>query len=417
MPESLVLAPCNAPFSARIQLPNSKSIANRVMILDALFGNLRRSKFYGDSDDVKKLWQILRKYPYKSELHAGSGGTTFRFALSFLAVKCKDPVLLIADSQLSSRPMEPLIESLQKLGLKIATKKVRGKIQLHIKPLPQPISVAEVYIKSALSSQFATSLALIAPALTRGLTILLEEETTSESYLQLTDQILRKSGIDSSLISHRWHIKAITSKNYKALSTIEKDWSAAVFFLCLLCLRKNSFLALPGLRCSAFQGDESILDWLHPLGLSWTETDKGMSFSSSSENIKPLISESINLNSTPDHTPALLVTLALLRHKATVTGLRNLQFKESNRQEAICELLEKMQVSFNSGNDFLELQSFPENWPEKVSFNPRKDHRMAMAASLLSSTMQVEIINPECVSKSFPEFWNEFAKIGNPLIH
>ncbi|HKK88222.1 MAG TPA: hypothetical protein VJ917_05190 [Saprospiraceae bacterium] len=417
MPGSLVLAPYNDPFSARIQLPNSKSIANRVMILDALFGNLRRSKFYGDADDVKKLWQILSNYPHQSELHAGSGGTTFRFALSFLAVICKKPVVLIADSQLSRRPIEPLIESLQNLGLKVATKKVQGDIHIDIKPLPGPISVKEVYIKSALSSQFASSLALIAPWFTKGLSILFKEEIASKSYLKLTDHILRKSGIDSSLISERWHIKALANKNYKALSTIEKDWSAAVFFLCMLCLRQNSFLILPGLRKTALQGDASILNWLHPLGLSWTETDEGMSFSYSSENIKPLKSESINLYSTPDHAPALVVTLALLRHRATITGLRNLKFKESNRQEALYELLKKMRVTFYCGKDFLELQSFPENWPKKVTFNPRKDHRMAMAASLLSSAMQVEITNPGCVSKSFPEFWNEFAKIGSPLIH
>ena len=413
MSGNLFLPLRNEPFSARVQLPRSKSIANRAMVLDALFNNLRDHKFYGQAQDVQDLRAILSDHNCERTLNAGNGGTTFRFALSYLALRCEHPLKLIGGKQLSRRPVEPLCAAWRELGVDLALRKHEDHWHAFLKPVSNPPTKSSLSVDNSVSSQFASSLALIAPALPRGLTIGLVDSSSSQSYLQLTDKILNASGIKSMLNTKTWHVPPISPSQYKALPSIEKDWSAAVFFLCSLLLRPNSSLLLPGLRPSAIQGDENILSHLQILGLQWTETFEGLSLEMAPVKTAPL-ELNINLKSTPDHAPALVLTMALLNRKARIGGLENLKYKESNRLAALCELLDKMQVTFDASSDSLRLKSFPKFWPQKVKVDPRRDHRLAMAASLLSTAMEVEIKDPKCVRKSFPAYWTEFAKLCAP---
>ena len=398
------------PFNLNLHLPSSKSIANRVMILDALFGTLRNASFYGHAEDVKNLREALVNCRNKDEVFLGNGGTTLRFALAYMALKARKPINLIPGNQMSKRPIKPLLRALQQLGVEISQKYNSGKQALILHPTINKLYRESIAIDTSRSSQFASALALIAPALKNGLTIQFEGDPVSSSYLDMTNKILNDSGIHAVLEEREWRISPLTDE-YQPLPVIEKDWSAAVFFLCHMCLRPGSELKVEGLHPTGLQGDQAILELLYPFGLECKAHKTGTHFSSRERHERPDGFLEIDLGKTPDLAPALILTLALLHQKVKISGLAHLKYKESERLAIISELLNDMHVQHTCGDDCIALHKFPEEWPDRLKVNPRDDHRLAMAGSLLSCQMDLEIRQPDCVKKSFPNYWKEFAKL------
>jgi len=403
---SLVLNNFNSDVA--VDLPTSKSISNRLLIIQALSEEHFEIKNLSTADDTVLLQELLNSKT--DTLDCGMGGTTMRFLLSYLVLK-GDNRIITGHSLLKERPIKELLLALENLGAKFHYLEKEFSLPLRI---VQSISTGgTVTIDASISSQFVSSLMLIAPYLQNGLTINFSGSTVSSSYIYMTANLMKQYGVD---VASNTNSITIPESKYKAKEvTVNGDWSSAAFMYGICALIPNSKIDLLNLKLDRLQGDEALVDIMRNFGVSTTITQYGIQI----RNCLPTneISE-LDLINNPDLLPALAVLAFCKGMKIEFTGLQTLVGKESNRLEAIQTELKKLNADIQITDSTLKVNSKLDlKNLENIIFDTYNDHRLAMAFSLFAVFNQpITINNPTVVSKSFPLYFDVLNELGFKIL-
>jgi 3-phosphoshikimate 1-carboxyvinyltransferase len=388
---------------AKIELPSSKSLSNRALIIQALCAEPIELKDLSSSSDTQNLIELLKKETYLYDV--GPAGTNMRFLISLLSIK--PGIFVITGSErMLQRPVGKLVDCLNLLGADIHYLKEEGypPLEIHGKKLMG----AKVNLDGSTSSQFISSLLMIAPMIENGLIIELQGTLVSRPYIEMTLALMYHFGITSVWDNNT--INILPQPYLPANYTVEKDWSAAAFWYGhIACGKTGDQILLQQLSFESLQGDKNAAQYYSKLGVQSTQTPEGILIEKTNRSIPDQVLE-FDLMNEPDLFPALAFSCATLRLKARFTGLDTLQLKESNRIDAIKTELEKTGTDCITTNKSFEIKGF-HSWPQEIHFNTYNDHRIAMASSIcVQSNQQISILEPEVIDKSYPEFWNQLSK-------
>jgi len=389
-------------IDAQIDLPYSKSISNRALIIQAICQNSFKISQLSKSTDSQELLTALNQKD--NHIKIGDGGTTIRFLTAYLATT-NGTFYLSGSPRLNQRPIKDLVDALTDLGANIQYLKNDGFPPLKI--IGKKLKGGEVSIQADISSQFISALLLIAPTLKEGLVINLKGQVLSRPYIQMTLDLMHYFGIQNS-----YHSNCIIIKPQQYLAKdlkVEADWSALAFLLECMVLSKNAKLRVNGLWQNSWQGDIKVLELFQALGI------KSKFINNQLELIKTSIPTQnnfdLNLKDYPDLAQAYICTLSGLSKTATIEGLENLKYKESHRLKALQEELSKIgQKCKFSQSDFRLLMSQIKRPQER--FDPHNDHRMAMCLAPLALINDVSMNEPYVVEKSYPTYWDDLKKLG-----
>lgn len=378
-------------------------------MLSAYSGGKVKIENLSQADDTQILKKILAST--SPTLHAGHGGTTFRFIAPWLALQNKN-VVLTGSPQLVKRPIGPLVNALRSLGTKIEYQENEGFPPIRFSGF-QYSGKKQIVLNDHSSSQWTSSLLLAAASFPEGLQLEIgPDEPGSASYLNMSLKMLAQCGIIT--IWEHGIIKVARQPYLPTHLKIENDWSSASYWLAMATLRKGSQLKMNGLKMDSLQGDASILSILEKFGLQGSFENEYLKIIQPQSFIvdpKPVF---LDLRSFPDLAQTLIAMFVIGGQSAQLIGLQSLEIKESNRLLAMKSELKKMgviiEIDTKKGTCFIPGKQKPN--PPNLSFETYHDHRMAMALSLFSFCFPISIQNPEVVSKSYPTFWEEMSKMG-----
>ncbi len=395
----------NTTNSPTLILPGSKSIANRLLILKAQYPVIT-IKNLPNSDDVSVLKNALQNQ--KNIINIGHAGTAMRFLTAYYSFYKKQPVTLTGSNRMKQRPIGILVDALQSLGATIKYEEKQGFPPLTI--VDKKIQdTNKVVINGSVSSQYITALMLVAPKLPKGLTIHLTNKLTSQPYLTMTQALLQKIGVTCHFKNSV--ITVLPQPKINPISIeVESDWSSASYFYSLIALSKKS-VTLSKFSKNSIQGDTQLVSLYTKLNVLTTFNASANSITLQYQNSNLPKEIIAHLNDTPDLAQTLVVTCLGLGIPATLTGLKTLRIKETNRLEALKTELEKLGATVTLTTDAIYMIP-PKNMNRNVIINTYNDHRMAMAFAPLSVITPITIENPSVVTKSFPDFWELLNKVG-----
>lgn len=391
-------------IDAVVDLPTSKSISNRLLIIRALCRENFTINKLAASDDTQLLLKALKLDEPKVDV--GAAGTSSRFLTALLAIT-KGNWYLYGTERLHNRPIQTLVNALKSLGAEINYAEKDGFLPLEING--KTLEGGSINIAGTISSQFISALLMIAPTLKNGLQLNIEGELVSTPYVQMTLKLMQAFGIE-----YTWEGNQIiiTPQLYKAKEyTVEADWSAASYFFTIAALAKQSKLLLDGLFKSSVQGDQVIQQISEQIGVKSFFMQPYFHLIKAGIKTDKLI---YDFTECPDLAQTVAVYCAALGIPAQFTGLQTLRKKETDRISALQNEFAKVGVTFTSNDDvYFELSGKANpNLPTPV-FETYEDHRMAMAFAPLALVLpEIIIKEPMVVSKSYPHFWDDLKKIG-----
>ncbi|HJW71261.1 MAG TPA: hypothetical protein VJ486_00275 [Geothrix sp.] len=395
-----------------VQVPGSKSVSNRALLLAALAPGSSLLRGGLEAEDTRWMRQALTALgcavqdmpegwkvqgggsPVPSgPLWLGASGTTLRFLLPWLALFAQAPLRLEGDPRLFERPLGPLLEPLLALGAQWRPD-ARGA---WLEPASVGIQQLDLTVDASLSSQFLTGLALAAAALP-GTSRLSWTAVASPSYLVLTNHWLHRFGCEAVLEPGRW---TLPGGCLQARSlTLPGDWSGAAAFLAAAAATGRT-LHLSPLDPQDPQGDRAMVDILAAAGCAFTWQEP-LTLTISSSLQRGLDAD---LSLCPDLGPVLAALAALAPGPSELRGLETLPLKECDRLEASADLVHWLGGQAEVvGNHTLRIRPGTPA-ADRSPFDPRQDHRMAFAAAVGGLRHGGELLDPHCVAKTFPTFW------------
>lgn len=394
----------NKSFNSTIILPASKSISNRVLIVNMLCNNKLTVKNLSDADDTQILQKALSAK--EIELNLDGAGTALRFLTTFFAAKTRTEKILTGNARMLQRPVGELISAIVLLGGKIQFLEKIGFPPLKI--FPSDMVGGEIELEASVSSQFASALLLVAPALKNGLKLKLKGETVSESYIEMTLKILENFGI--SYIKKNNFIEIAPQKFVPTTFCVENDWTAASYFYQMLSVAGKGEIFFPNLNTESIQGDKIVAEIFEKLGVKTQNYKNGIKITATNQNVDFL---NINLIKNPDLVQTLTVCCCLKNIPFHFSGIKNLQIKETDRIAALIAECKKIGciLTFKEKENALCWNGQRSDIQQNIKISTYGDHRMAMSFAAVSLLFPVEIENAEVVAKSFPRFWDEFLNL------
>lgn len=388
-----------------IYLNSSKSESNRLLIIKALSEKEITIKNLSKAND-----SVLLKNLLESEnlvvWDAQDAGTSFRFLTSFLAIK-KEHVVLSGTERMKQRPVKVLVDALNKIGAEILYLENEGFPPIYVKGKINQVK-NKLDIPGDISSQYISSLLLIAPLLEKGIEINIEEPFYSRPYVNMTLNLMNSFGIKSAVKGNKISIKnqEFSSGSY----IVESDWSAASYWYSILSISDNiNNLTLQGLKKKSNQGDSVISELMKSFGVNTQYKEDGIVLTK----IK-LDTEEIELDfrDCPDLAQTILVVAAYHKIKLKVSGVESLKIKETDRLLAMKNELKKIGCDFYEEGNYWLLEKRRREIDDELSIDTYKDHRMAMAFAPLASKKSMIINDPDVVVKSYPTYWEDLKKVG-----
>jgi len=392
-------------ITTKIAVTGSKSESNRLLVLQALYPNLSIENV-SESDDSVVLSKGLKIKNGVVDIH--HAGTAMRFLTAYFAGQEGVEIILTGSERMQERPIGVLVDALRSLGAQIEFLFEEGYPPIKI--LGTRIEKSSVTVAANISSQYISALMLLAPSLEDGLHIHLEGKVTSVPYIQMTLALLKRIGIEGSYTDNEIAISASGTIENTTI-TVESDWSSASYFYSVVALSKDTNIQLTSYRKYSLQGDAALSHIYTAFGVH-TEFDEVQQtiVLSKGENKLPE-SIALDLSNTPDVAQTIAVTCFGLGIACVLSGLHTLKIKETDRLLALERELTKLGAEVTVTSDSLTLKSADEITPN-VEIATYHDHRMAMAFAPLGLKTQIVISDCGVVSKSFPSFWKDIAKIG-----
>ena len=381
----------------------SKSESNRLLILQALFSELELQNL-SNSDDTQAMIRGLSSL--EETIDIGHAGTTMRFLTSYFATTPSANKVLTGSKRMQERPIKILVDALRAIGADIEYVKNEGYPPLRISG--KEITTDSVELAANVSSQYITSLMLIAPKLPKGLTIHLVGEVTSIPYINMTCSLLQKVGVQATFEGQTIQVfpqQKITPKTVE----VESDWSSASYHFSMVALAKNAQVSIKNYVSDSLQGDSVLVDIYKQMGVS-SSFDGNTLHLIKGGNVQSHII--LNLVKAPDIAQTIAVTCFGLGISCDLTGLHTLKIKETDRLVALDIELSKLGADIRVTNDSLHLAARQNLILEDVAIDTYYDHRMAMAFAPLGIRVPMRVNDADVVSKSYPTFWDDLRSLG-----
>lgn len=392
-----------------IQISGSKSISNRLLILESLFSNIQIGNL-SNSQDTQLLKKAFSENTETVDIH--HAGTAMRFLTSYYSIQEGKTTVLTGSKRMKERPIKNLVTALQKLGVEIEYLENDGFPPLKI--TGRKITEKSVDVPANISSQFITSLLLIAGKLENGLEINLVGEVTSRSYIEMTLDILTKFGIKSSFTGNTITVEPFVDQESSVLIyEVESDWSSASYFYSLAALGRET-LHLKSFYKASTQGDSAIAQIYETFfGIITTYVEDQHALTLQPVENFPFPEKIIlDMNNCPDIAQTLCVTAAALKIPFEISGLGTLRVKETDRLLALYNELQKLGTETEITDSSIKSVSFGEP-QENISVKTYQDHRMAMSFAPFCLIKELNIEDEDVVEKSYPMFWEDLEKILN----
>ncbi|MFC1951865.1 3-phosphoshikimate 1-carboxyvinyltransferase [Chloroflexota bacterium] len=404
----------------KLRAPSSKSYTIRGLMCAALANGASELIHPLSSDDTEASMDVLSKIGVRihqeedrwqitggdfhepaTDLFCGESAATLRFMTAICSLipgQCR----LTAGPSLSKRPVKPLVQALRQLGVNCSCQGdlppvivEGGRLKGEVTELPGDIS-----------SQFVSALLFISPFAEEGMTIRLTTPLGSKPYVLMTLDCLETFGVTVGFSDELDEFKVIKQTYEPAKYEIEGDWSSASYFLALGAV--SGEVEIKNLNPASLQGDKMMLNFLQDMGALVEVSENSITVKKSRlKAIRADLSDCIDL------LPTMAVLAAMADGVSELTGIGRARLKESNRVAAVKEGLERMGVKTTEERDRLMVTG---SKPKGTLIDSKGDHRIAMAFSILGSVAGETIIDgAECVSKTYPEFWNELKNIGGEV--
>ena len=404
-------------LTGTVSAPPSKSMTHRHLIISALADGMSVIESPLKSDDtiatVEALtqmgiavtekgdgWMILggTLSPPESEINCNESGTTLRLLTGLCSLLSK-PCTLTGAPSLLRRPNKPLLDALEQLGVNTRSQDGYPPITVQGK-----MRGGSATIRGDVSSQFISSLILAAPYAENQVDISVTLPLESKPYVEMTLDAMKKYGVKSVHSSNLDHIRVPLRRYYPKRLRVEGDWSSAAFLLAAGVV--SGKVHVDNLDIESSQADKEIVRILEEMGAYIKITGKRVTTEKSK-----LSAIETDLSDCPDIFPIIACLCSLAEGESKLTGLKRLKLKESDRLATVKEGLQRMGAKITSNDSSIIIKG---GSVHGATIDPHNDHRLAMSFAILAQAAEGEttIMNPECVSKSYPEFWTDLEKIG-----
>jgi len=393
-------------LSGSVALPASKSISNRLLILNSMASQAGKLANLSDSDDTRVLQKAITSK--ESSIDIGHAGTAMRFLTAFLSIQ-EGSFELTGSQRMKQRPIGKLVDALQSLGARIEYLENPGFPPLRI--YGNVLHGGEISVDSSISSQFISALMMIGSAFENGLIIHLENAIVSSSYIRLTEKLMLDLGIPVRFSGKRIEVPHCQFKGRDI--SIEADWSAASYWYALAVLSGEVELEIKGLKEGSYQGDSLLPELFRPFGLDTVFNTKGIVLRKIPGTLRRF---EYDFSDNPDLVQTMVVLCSMLGLPFHMSGTRTLRIKETDRIRALQIEIGKLGINLeaDSGGEWI---SWGGKKPIRIQGAKRiktyDDHRMAMAFSIAAMRHPGLIIeNPGVVHKSYPGFWRDLKTVG-----
>lgn len=403
MERIIVTPPIN--IHTRIQLPSSKSLCNRALIINALAHGSEPPQNLSNCDDTRVMIRALQQMQPTIDIMAA--GTAMRFLTAFLTV-APGTHLITGTERMKQRPIGILVDALRSLGAEIDYAENEGFPPLRI--TGKKLDKENITLPGNVSSQYISALLMIAPTLQHGLTLTLEGKIVSRPYIDMTLQLMRDFGAQAEWIADN-QLKVEATGYQPTPYYIESDWSAASYWYEICALTPDATVELPGLFEQSLQGDAAVAQIFSLLGVETSYSERMVTLRNTGKAVDKLEYDFVNQ---PDLAQTFVVTCCMKHIPFCFTGLESLKIKETDRIFALITEMKKLgYVVKEKDNSILYWDG--EHCPAQPhpAIDTYEDHRMAMAFAPASLILKSVCINhPQVVSKSYPNYWENLQEAG-----
>ncbi len=424
--ETLELLPSRRA-AGTVRLPGSKSISNRVLLLAALAEGETTVRGLLDAEDTRVMLEALTRLGVKwqrtdgalgiggaggsfpvrrAELFLGNAGTAFRPLTAALAL-CGGEYRLLGVARMHERPIRDLVDALRSIGADIDYLGSEGYPPLAVRAGNVRLERA-VRVRGDVSSQFLTALLMALPLCARPATIEVEGELISKPYVEITLNLMRRFGVDVARAGGREF--RVPSARYRSPGDVfvEGDASAASYFLAAGAIGGGP-VRVEGVGRDSIQGDVRFVEVLERMGAKVVLGDTWVEASSSRGRLRAF---DMDLNHIPDAAMTAAVAALFANGPCVIRNVASWRVKETDRLAAMATELRKLGARVDEGADFLRIEP-PATLASGAVIDTYDDHRMAMCFSLVAlGGVTVRINDPGCVAKTFPDYFDAFARIS-----
>jgi len=423
--EQLTLDPI-AKVSGEVNVPGSKSLSNRALLLAALAEGETELTNLLDSEDIEHMLNALTKLGINYrlsedktqcvvqgnggafnvaeplELFLGNAGTAMRPLCAALAASNVDTVLT-GEPRMEERPIGDLVDALREADAEVTYLKNEGYPPLQIKG--KTLNGGEMSVDGSVSSQFLTALLMAAPLFSGDVTIRIKGELVSKPYIDITLDTMAKFGV------------TVENNNYQTFTVsgdakyvapgkfmVEGDASSASYFLAAGAI-KGGTVRVTGIGQNSIQGDIRFADVLEAMGANVVWNDEYVEVTGA-----PLKGVNMDMNHIPDAAMTIATTALFAEGPTTMTNIYNWRVKETDRLAAMATELQKLGAKVEEGHDYIKV--WPTDSLKHAEIDTYNDHRIAMCFSLVAlSDTPVTINDPGCTRKTFPDYFTRFKTL------
>ncbi len=407
-------------LNAEVRVPPSKSYTNRALIVAALADGITILSNTSCSDDSKYLVEALRQFGIgitqqdnliqvegtsgnliapQQEVYVGNAGTAMRFLATF-ACLANGETTLNGDEAMQKRPIKDLLDALTMAGIKTSSNNGCPPIKIYGGNFKGGL----IHLVANISSQFVSSILLSAPYAKYPVTLTIKNKLSSTPYVDMSLHVMRSFGGEIEVIEPYAAYSISNTERYIAEPFhIEADASAITYFAAAAAITGGK-VSVPDVSLDSLQGDIRFLSVLEEMGCKISKQENVVTIQGNG-----LRGIEVDMNDIPDCVPTLAVVAAFAEGETTISNVAHLQYKESNRLNAIAAQLSKLGAKVKVLEDGLLIRPQPLHGVVIETYN---DHRIAMSFAIAGLKVPgIEILNPMCVTKSFPNFWDEFKKL------
>ncbi len=417
-----ITIPLSSPVAGKIRIPGSKSLTNRAILIAALAKGTSRlegilhsddthymitvckqlgSKFYDEPGAIRIIGCDGKLLSCEEELYVENAGTAARFLTAILTLG-KGQYILTGNQRMQERPIKDLLDALNSLGSQVIDTRGTGCPPVEI--FARGLSGGYVNIPGDKSSQYISAIMIAAPYAEKQTTIRITGHLVSRTYVEMTRDIMATFGVNSQWIDNNT-LSIKSGQHYIAQDYwIEGDASSASYFFGMAAVTGGK-MTVSGLKPDSTQGDSGLLGILEQMGCSVVWKDNEVTIQGGS-----LVGVDVDMNTMSDVAPTLAVVALFAEGETRINNVANMRIKECDRISAVVTELKKLGAKVEEWEDGLSITgSGKYNGAELHTYN---DHRMAMALSLAGLKIpNVTILNPQCVSKTFPNFYEMFLPL------
>ena len=393
-------------INGKVHLTGSKSISNRLLILQALSGFKNELKNLSDSDDTTVLQKAL--CAQDTTIDVGIAGTAMRFLTAYYALRGSE-VVLTGASRMKHRPIKGLVDALCFLGADIEYLENEGFPPLKIRG--GKLKGGLLQMKANVSSQFISAILMIAPYFEKGIQLNLIGEILSRPYIEMTLNLMEKQGVPYQWVGNT--ITILPGAYQNNIVRVESDWSSISYMFELVALSDSGCIQLTQVDECSVQGDQEGMYYFELLGVDSNIEQGVLTLRKKSSFELPKLLE-LDCLKTPDLAQTLAATACGLGVQMKLTGLKSLPNKETDRLMALKNELEKCGAKVKiTNNESLQVNPGSIDASQSFNFETYGDHRMALSlAPLALKCKSVTLNNPEVVNKSYRTFWEDLRNMS-----